>query len=81
MYDSEGFLMRVQEPITNPKFASKQALRKAIANGKVVSVARPGLDGGFIRTGIETVIGLTTSERRWSAQVEVREGRIVKVVS
>jgi len=64
---------------TNVNFKTKKALKEAVAAGKVVTLFAPGL-GTPKDNGIEFVEGPHYPEpHRWYAQVEVRDGVVVKV--
>jgi hypothetical protein len=64
----------------SPNFKSKKALRDAIALGQEITVFAPGL--GTPKTdGIETVEGPHyPAPHSWYAQVEMREGKVVRLV-
>lgn len=65
-----------------PNFKTKKALREAVKAGAEVEVFQPG--GLFPATsdGVVAVEGPHYPEpHRWYAQVQVRGGRVVKVVS
>jgi len=64
---------------TNINFKSKKALKEAVAAGKTVTLFSPGL-GTPKENGTEFVEGPHYPEpHRWYAQVEVRDGVVVKV--
>ena len=64
---------------TSINFKSKKALKEAVAAGEVVTLFSPGL-GTPKENGIEFVEGPHYPEpHRWYAQVEVRDGVVVKV--
>ncbi len=65
----------------SPNYKSKSALRKAIAAGEEITVFAPGL-GTPKDNGIETVEGPHYPEpHRWYAQVEVKDGKVIRVKS
>lgn len=65
---------------TDINFKSKKALREAVLAGEVVSIFSPG-PFGCKRDGSEFVEGPHYPEpHRWYANVEVRDGVIVKVI-
>ena len=65
----------------DPNFKTKKALKQAVRDGQRVSVYSPGPFG--CRTdGTEFVEGPHYPEpHRWYAQVEVKNGFVVKVLS
>lgn len=65
----------------SPNYKSKAALRKAIAAGEEITVFAPGL-GTPKDNGIETVEGPHyPAPHSWYAQVEVKDGKVVRVKS
>jgi hypothetical protein len=63
--------------VTN--FKSKKALKDAVAGGKTVELYAPGL-GEPKRDGTEYVEGPHYPEpHKWYAQVEMKDGKVVKV--
>jgi len=64
---------------TDTNFKTKKALKEAVASGKEVRLYSPGL-GSPKQNGTEFVEGPHYPEpHRWYAQVEVRDGIVVKV--
>jgi len=64
---------------TSINFKTKKALKEAVAAGKKITLFSPGL-GTPKQNGIEFVEGPHYPEpHRWYAQVEVRDGVVVKV--
>lgn len=62
-----------------PNFKTKKALKDAIATGEIVEVFSPGPFPAKAN-GRETIEGPHYPEpHRWYAQVEVEDGRVVKV--
>ena len=60
-------------------FQTKKAFREAVANGKEVRLYAPGL-GSPNQNGTETVEGPHYPKpHTWYAEVEVRDGIVVKV--
>ena len=63
----------------NPNFKSKKALKEAVANGDTVTVFSPGPFPANMN-GTEFVEGPHYPKpHTWYAQVEVKEGKVVKV--
>ena len=64
---------------TNFNFKSKKALKEAVARGDNVAIHSPGL--GIVKeNGTEFIEGPHYPEaHRWYAQVEMKNGLIVKV--
>jgi hypothetical protein len=64
---------------TSTNFKSKKALKEAVASGKVVTLYAPGL-GNPKENGTEFCEGPHYPEPyKWYAQVEMKDGKIVKV--
>lgn len=65
----------------SPNFKTKKALKEAVAKGERVEVFSPGPFPAK-QDGRETIEGPHYPEpHRWYAQVEVRDGIVVRVVS
>jgi hypothetical protein len=67
---------------TTTNFKTKKALKEAVASGATVTVFQPNdmFGDGSVRDGTACVEGPHYPQpHRWYAQVEVRDGRIVKV--
>lgn len=65
----------------SPNYRTKKALKEAVASGEVVQVFSPGPFPAK-QDGRESVEGPHYPEpHRWYAQVEVKDGLVVKVVS
>lgn len=65
----------------NPNFKSKKALKTAVAAGENVEVFSPGPFPAK-QNGRESIEGPHYPQpHTWYAQVEVKDGRVVKVVS
>jgi hypothetical protein len=65
----------------DPNFKTKKALKEAVAAGKLVSVYSPG-PFGVKQDGRVGVEGPHFPEpHKWYANVEVKEGYVVKVLS
>lgn len=65
----------------DPNFKTKAALKQAVKDGKQVTVFSPS-QWPCISTGVESVEGPHAPEpHRWYARVEVRDGKVVKVIS
>ena len=63
-----------------PNFKTKKHLKEAVAAGKVVTVFSPGPFPAK-QNGRESVEGPHYPQpHRWYADVEVKEGRVVKVL-
>ena len=63
----------------SPNFKTKRALKEAVAQGKIVTVFSPG-PFPATQNGRETVEGPHyPAPHTWYAQVEVENGRVVKV--
>lgn len=63
----------------NPNFPTKAALKTAISNGQDVTVFEPGL-GTAPTDGIAFIEGPHYPQpHTWYAQVEVKDGKVVKV--
>ena len=63
----------------SPNFKTKRALKEAVAQGKIVTVFSPG-PFPAAQNGRETVEGPHyPAPHTWFAQVEVENGRVVKV--
>lgn len=64
---------------TSINFKTKKALKKAVAQGKSITVFSPG-PFGCKQNGIETIEGPQYPKpHRWYAQVIVKNGIIIKV--
>jgi len=64
---------------TNPNFETKKALKEAVKAGKTVTVFAPGL-GAPAESGTEFVEGPHYPKpHTWYAQVEMKDGKVVKV--
>lgn len=64
---------------TSTNFKSKKALKEAVAAGQTVTIFAPGL-GTPKENGTETVCGPHYPEpHKWYAQVEMKDGKIIKV--
>ena len=63
---------------TDINFRTKKALKEAVASGKQIGVFAPGL-GTPKLNGTEFVEGPQDAPHSWYAQVEMKEGIIVKV--
>ena len=68
---------------TDTNFKTKKALREAIASGQRVTLYAPGLAIREPKTdGTEYVEGPHYPQpHRWYAQVEMRDGVVVRVIS
>lgn len=65
----------------SPNYKTKKALKEAVASGEVVQVFSPGPFPAK-QDGRESVEGPHFPQpHRWYAQVEVKDGFVVKVVS
>lgn len=66
-----------------PNFKSKKALKEAVAAGRDVSIFQPGPFGGNEPSnGVMSVEGPHYPEpHKWYARIEVKDGRVVKVIS
>jgi len=62
----------------DPNFATKKALKEAVAAGKDVHVFSPGPFPAK-QNGRESVEGPYPKPHSWYAQVEVVDGKVVKV--
>jgi hypothetical protein len=63
-----------------PNFASKAALKRALASGDTVTVFAPGL-GQPVQNGIETIEGPHyPAPHTWYARVNVVDGRVTKLI-
>lgn len=72
-------LMEAQVAYVEPNFKSKKELKAAVAAGQRVSVFSPG-PFGCKQHGTEYIEGPHYPEpHRWYAQVEVKDGLVVKV--
>lgn len=64
---------------TTQNFKSKKALKEAVAAGQEVRLFAPGL-GTPKDNGTETVCGPHYPEpHKWYAQVEMKDGKVIKV--
>jgi hypothetical protein len=64
---------------TSINFKTKKALKDAVAAGREVTIFAPGLCTP-VENGTEVVEGPHFPQpHRWYAQVEVRDGKVVKV--
>lgn len=65
---------------TSRNFKTKKALKEAVANGEPVTLYNPGPFGQPPENGGATVEGPHYPEpHRWYAQVEMKDGFVVKV--
>jgi hypothetical protein len=65
---------------TNQRFASKKAIKDAIAAGKSVGCHTEGLGPSTIPDGVHVLVGPSAYERKFYGQVRVVNGWIEKVV-
>jgi len=64
-----------------PNFKTKKALREALEQGDTVTVFRPAPIGPDIQCGVVDVEGPWAPEHHtWYADVEVKDGRIIRIV-
>ena len=64
---------------TEKNYKSKKALKEAVAKGELVHLFAPGM-GQPKMNGTEFVEGPHYPEpHRWYAQVEMKDGRVIKV--
>ena len=65
---------------TQTNFRTKKALKEAVASGQRVEVYAPGPFGEGVKDGRVAIEGPHWPEpHRWYADVEVKDGAIVKV--
>lgn len=64
----------------SPNFKTKKALKEAVAAGQIVTVFEPGLGGASQNGAGLSVEGPHFPQpHTWYAQVDVKDGQIVKV--
>ena len=64
----------------DPNFKTKKALKDAVANGDHVTVFDPGPFGSAPKNGKAYIEGPHYPQpHTWYAQVEVKDGRVIKV--
>jgi len=65
-------------PHIRPDFNTKKAFREALKNGDTVEIFQPGPFGPEVPNG-EAVVEAPAHFHKWYAQVEVKDGIVVKL--
>lgn len=64
---------------TSARYATKKALKEEIKGGTNPAVYCAGLGPSPVPDGVHVIVGPGPYERKWYGNVEVKDGRIVKV--